>query len=142
MLQFVCCCLAVSIWCWLTGSGAQSAHLPDDIAVGSSSSCIHSAVICLQSQFGVGLREAAHNLRICPTTLKRACRRHGIHRWPRRQGSAGDPSRAESMNLDADSVTSVGGNGDADQPGAAALVPSTGKAQAIRLALSGDHFRA
>lgn len=39
----------------------------------------------LQSQFGVGLREAAQNLRICPTTLKRACRRHGITRWPRRQ---------------------------------------------------------
>ncbi len=39
----------------------------------------------LQAQFGVGLREAAANLRICPTTLKRACRRHGITRWPRRQ---------------------------------------------------------
>ena len=39
----------------------------------------------LQAQFGVGLREAASNLRICPTTLKRACRRHGIKRWPRRQ---------------------------------------------------------
>ena len=41
--------------------------------------------VVLQSQFGVGLREAAQNLRICPTTLKRACRRHGITRWPRRQ---------------------------------------------------------
>lgn len=39
----------------------------------------------LQAQFGVGLREAAANLKICPTTLKRACRRHGITRWPRRQ---------------------------------------------------------
>ena len=39
----------------------------------------------MQAQFGVGLREAAANLRICPTTLKRACRRHGITRWPRRQ---------------------------------------------------------
>ncbi|PSC71723.1 exportin-1-like isoform X2 [Micractinium conductrix] len=39
----------------------------------------------LQSQFGVGLKEAASRLGICPTTLKRACRRHGIQRWPRRQ---------------------------------------------------------
>ncbi len=28
----------------------------------------------LQSQFGVGLKEAAARLGICPTTLKRACR--------------------------------------------------------------------
>ena len=82
----------------------------------------------LQSQFGFGLREAAHNLRICPTTLKRACRRHGIHRWPRRQGSAGDASRQESMNLDTDSVTSLGAT-DGDQPTAAAAVTActTGK---------------
>ena len=79
----------------------------------------------LQSQFGFGLREAAHNLRICPTTLKRACRRHGIHRWPRRQGSAGDASRQESMNLDTDSVTSLGAT-DGDQPAAAAAVTASG----------------
>ena len=39
----------------------------------------------LQSQFGLGLKEAAANLGMCATTLKRACRRHGIKRWPRRQ---------------------------------------------------------
>ncbi len=39
----------------------------------------------LQAQFGLGLKEAAANLGICATTLKRACRRHGIKRWPRRQ---------------------------------------------------------
>ena len=38
----------------------------------------------LQSHFGVGLKEAAAALGICVTTLKRACRRHGIQRWPRR----------------------------------------------------------
>lgn len=62
--------------------------------------------VCMaQSQFGVGLREAAHNLRICPTTLKRACRRHGIYRWPRRQswgGGPGDDGSADSMSLDGD----------------------------------------
>lgn len=42
-------------------------------------------VATLQSQFGLGLKEAAANLGMCATTLKRACRRHGIKRWPRRQ---------------------------------------------------------
>ena len=84
----------------------------------------------LQSQFGFGLREAAHNLRICPTTLKRACRRHGIHRWPRRQGSAGDPSRQESLNLDTDSVTSLGGP-DGDQP--AVTAAATGRTVKLKL---------
>jgi len=40
---------------------------------------------CVQAQFGLGLKEAASNLGICATTLKRACRRHGVRRWPRRQ---------------------------------------------------------
>ena len=80
-----------------------------------------------QSQFGVGLREAAHNLRICPTTLKRACRRHGIYRWPRRQswgGGAGDEGRTESMNLDAD-VTPAGLSGGSEVQGSAASATTT-----------------
>lgn len=39
----------------------------------------------LKDQFGYGLKEAAGRLGICPTTLKRACRRNGIDRWPCRQ---------------------------------------------------------
>lgn len=39
----------------------------------------------LQACFGVGLKEAAAQLGICPTTLKRACRRNGVSRWPSRQ---------------------------------------------------------
>ncbi|GAB4817190.1 hypothetical protein N2152v2_004236 [Parachlorella kessleri] len=39
----------------------------------------------LQPHFGYGLKEAASRLGICPTTLKRTCRRLGISRWPRRQ---------------------------------------------------------
>lgn len=82
-----------------------------------------------QSQFGVGLREAAHNLRICPTTLKRACRRHGIYRWPRRQswgGGAGDEGRTESMNLDGDVALPAGLLAGPVVQGAAAPTPATG----------------
>ena len=82
-----------------------------------------------QSQFGVGLREAAHNLRICPTTLKRACRRHGIYRWPRRQswgGGAGDEGRTESMNLDADVASPAGLLAGSEVQGTTAPTPATG----------------
>ena len=37
----------------------------------------------LQQHFGKGLKEAAEALGMCPTTLKRACRRLGVKRWPR-----------------------------------------------------------
>jgi hypothetical protein len=39
----------------------------------------------IQAQFGVGLRQAALNLGLSMTTLKRCCRKYGITRWPRRE---------------------------------------------------------
>lgn len=74
----------------------------------------------MQAQFGVGLREAAANLRICPTTLKRACRRHGITRWPRRQlarlhreGSSRSDGSGETLRTE---WGGPGGPSSGDQP--------------------------
>eukprot|EP00210_Caulerpa_lentillifera_P000873 g844.t1 len=50
----------------------------------------------LQKHFKLGLKEAAAKLGICPTTLKRACRRNGIKRWPNRQPVK--PGSDESTN--------------------------------------------
>jgi hypothetical protein len=38
--------------------------------------------------FHMRIEHAATRLRICPTVLKKICRRHGIHRWPYRQVNA------------------------------------------------------
>eukprot|EP00884_Botryococcus_braunii_P010423 jgi/Botrbrau1/19382/Bobra.0338s0012.1 len=72
----------------------------------------------LQACFAYGLRDAASRLNICPTTLKRACRRHGIHRWPRRQiakqerrmGNAAASNRSvDRSGMTGDSVSSQSG---------------------------------
>ena len=44
----------------------------------------------LQTQFGKGLKDAAEALGMCPTTLKRACRRLGVKRWPRTADAAAE----------------------------------------------------
>lgn len=61
----------------------ESAHLGRKMGRGSRAGA-DLTLRDLQNHFGLGLKEAASALGICTTTLKRACRRHGIQRWPRR----------------------------------------------------------
>ena len=91
----------------------------------------------MQAQFGVGLREAATNLKICPTTLKRACRRHGITRWPRRQlarlhreGSSRSEGSGDTLRTD---WAPPGGPSSGGQP--VSRPSSSGPSQSLSLCL-------
>ena len=39
----------------------------------------------LEDCFHLPLAQASHRLQICPTLLKKICRKEGIARWPARQ---------------------------------------------------------
>jgi hypothetical protein len=90
----------------------------------------------IRPHFGSSLKAAAAAMGVCVTTLKRACRRLGLPRWPRRELAklTRDGGAAAAASTGSGQTISAGSSGELQQrqarPGPGAPVPQAGAARA------------